>query len=206
MLGFTGKQIKGVGEERKHGAEGAFGAAWATGQIEDQGASYDATYATAEGGVGGVVGAVLADEFSEAGDEALANGEGSLGRDIAGGETRAPGGDDQGGVAGCGAQGGGKDGQFVREDERLEDARARGGEDLGDGRAGEIGLGPGGAAVTDSDDDGGAAGEGGEGWHVSRIDAAARNVAEDEKMKGQRLLSGDSPRRRNSGRGQSVTD
>ena len=163
MLGFAGEEIQGVGEERKHGAEGAFGAAGAAGEVEDQGASGDAADAPAKGGVGGVEGAVFADKLGEAGDEAVADGEGRLGRDIPGGEASAAGSDDQCGLGGCCAQGGDKDGEFVGEDESVDKPDTGLGEDLGDSGAGEVGLGSGRAAVADGDDDGSATGEGGEG-------------------------------------------
>ena len=50
------------------------------------------------------------------------------------------------------------------------------------GRSGEVRLRTGKAAVADGQDDSGAAGESSGGRHISRIDADARNRAEDEKI------------------------
>jgi hypothetical protein len=75
-----------------------------------------------------VVRAILADELGEAGDEAVADGEGGLGCDVAGGEAGAAGGDDEGGAAGRCAQGGSEDVELVREKEGLEEVCARCGE------------------------------------------------------------------------------
>ena len=165
MLGFTGEKIQGVGEEVEDGAEGAFGAAGAAGKVEDEGATGNAADTATERGEGGVPGTVLADELGEAGDETVADGEGGLGRDVAGSEAGAAGGEDEIGADGCSAQGGGKDGKFVGEDESVDEPGTGLGEDLGDGGAGEVGLGSGRAAVADGDDDGGSASEGRGGRH-----------------------------------------
>jgi hypothetical protein len=188
MLGVAGEEIQGVGEEREDGAERAFGSARAAGEVEEEGVAGgmgdDAAEASAECGVGGVVGAGLADEFGEAGDEAVADGERGFGGDVAGGEAGAAGGEDEVGAGGGFAQGGGEVVELVGEGEGFEEMRAGGGEEVGEGGAGEVGLRAGETAVADGDDDGGAAGERSGGWHVSRIDGSTRNGAGDEKMVG----------------------
>ena len=135
-----------------------------------------------EGRVGGVVGAILPNEFGEAGDEAAADGQGRLGRDVAWREPGAAGSEHDGSAGGCGAKGGDEDVELVGENEGIEDDGASGGEDLGERGAGEIGLGACRTTVADCNDDDGSAGEGGMRGHVSRIDADERNGAEDEKM------------------------
>ena len=184
MLGIAGEEIQGVGQEGKDGAEGAFGSAGAAGEVENEGVAGDAADAAAEGGVGGVVHAILTDKLGEAGDEAVADGEGGLGGYVARGEAGATRGEDQGGAAGCCAQGGGEEFDLIGDQEGVQHLGAGLGEQMGDGWAGEIDLRAGDAAVADGDDDGSAASERCGSLHVSRIDAGARNMAEDEKIEG----------------------
>jgi hypothetical protein len=115
-----------------------------------------------------VVCAVLADELGEAGNEAVADGEGSLGGDVAGGEAGAAAGEHQCGAAGGGAEGGSEAIELVGEEYCLEDVRTGRGEQVGNGWAGEVGLRAGKAAVADGDDDGGAASKRRGGWHISK--------------------------------------
>jgi hypothetical protein len=179
----AGEQVEGVGKEGKDCAEGAFGSARASGEIEDKAGARNSANAAAEGCVGCVEAAVLADELGEAGDESITDGERGFWGDIAGGETGAAGGEDEGGAGGSRAQGGNELRGFVGDNEGVQKLCAGLGKDAGEGRAGEVDLGAGCAAVADGEDDRGATGEGGLGLHVSRIDASARNVAGDEKMK-----------------------
>ena len=207
MLCLSGEEIQSVGQEGKHGAQGAFGAAGAAGEIENQGVAEGGADATTQGGEGGMARAILADQLSESGYEAGGDGQRGLGGDVAGGEAGAAGGEDQGGAGGGCAQGGRKLIDFVGEGEGLDDLGASVEQDTDDGRAGEIRLGASRAAITDGDDDGSAASERGGGRHISRIDADARNRAEDEKIDGPASFwSGDLSRRRNLRRGTSVTD
>lgn len=129
-----------------------------------------------------MAGAFLANEFGETGNEAVADGEGSLWRDVAGGEAGTAGGEDKSGAAGGGAESGGEEGSLVGNEEDVEHMGAGFGEQAGECGAGEVSLCAGEAPVTDGDDDGGARCKCGWVWHVSRIDACARNTAGDEKM------------------------
>jgi hypothetical protein len=112
--------------------------------------------------------AVLADELGKSGDEAVADGEGSLGGDVAGGEAGAAAGQYQRGTAGGGAQGGSEAIELVGENNGLDEVHTGCGEQVRNGWAGEVGLRAGKAAVADSDDDGGAASKWRGGWHVSK--------------------------------------
>jgi hypothetical protein len=182
VVGIASEQVEGVGEEGKDCAEGAFGTARVAGKIDEQSLTGDAADASAEGGEGCVECAVLADELGEAGDEAIADGEGGFGCDVAGGKAGAAGGENESGSGGCGAEGGNEGFELVGKDLGIEQLDASRGEDIRECWTGEVGLGACRAAIADGDDDGGSAGEGGLVGHVSRIDADARNRAEDEKM------------------------
>ncbi len=176
------EEIEGVGQERKDGSQGTFSSFRAAGEIDNKAVRGDTGYAAAEGGEGSAGGAVLADEFGEAGDEAGADGECGFGGDVAGGEAGAASGEDQRSAGGCGVQRGDELRGLVGEGERVDDLGASLGEEMGEGGAGEVGLCAGEAAVADGEDDGGAAGERLGGRHRSRITAGGRNRSKDEKI------------------------
>jgi hypothetical protein len=196
MLGAASKEIEGVGKQRKHGEQGAFGAAGIAGEVENKGVSVGDADAAAEGGKGGLARAVLANKLGEAGNKSGGDGEGGFGRDVAGGEAGAAGSDHEAGMFGGLAEGRGKALELVGEGDGFDNLGASGGQDADDGRAGEVRLGAREAAVADGHDDGGAASKGCRVRHLSRIDADARNRAEDEKIEGPASFwSGDLSRR-----------
>jgi hypothetical protein len=163
MIGLSSQQVECVGQQVQHGAQGGGGTCRAAGKVQDERAvavlRVDAADAAAERGEGRVAQAVLADDFRNAGDEAVADGEGGIGGDIAIAEAGAARGDDQTG-AGCGvAERLDEAGEVVGDDLDIEDARTGLGENGCCGRSGEIDLVAGGAAVAGGDHDGGAAGK-----------------------------------------------
>jgi hypothetical protein len=165
MRGVAGQEVEGVGELREDSLEGIGGAGGGAREVEDEGGAERPAETAAESGEGRALGRVLADELGEAGNEALADGEGGFGGEVAGGEPSAAGGEHQRGASGGVAEGFGEARELVGEREVVEDQRAGCGEEAGDSRAGEVDLRAGVASVADRDDDGGAAGEAGGSGH-----------------------------------------
>ena len=182
VLGLSVQQVEGMGKQRKHGVQGAFGTTGIAGQVENKGVSVGDADATAEGRKGCLAGAVLANKFGEARNKSRGDRERRLGRNVAGSEARAAGGNHEAGVVGGFTECRGEALELVGEGDGFDDLGAGGGQDADDGRAGEVCLGSGEAAVADGQDNGGAAGERCRVRHISRIDAGARNRAEDEKI------------------------
>jgi hypothetical protein len=182
MLGLSAQQIEGVGKQGKHGAQGAFGAAGIAGQVENKGVSVGDADAPAEGGKRCLAGAVLANKFGEARNKPRRDGERRLGRDVAGSEAGTAGSDHEARMLGGFTECRGEALELVGEGDGFDDLYAGGGQDADDGWPGEVCLGSGEAAVADGQDNGGAAGERCRVRHISRIDAGARNRAEDEKI------------------------
>jgi TonB family protein len=175
-------------QQRKDGAERAFGSARAAGKVQDQRSAgardvpSNPANAAAKGSIRSVPSAVLPQQLGNARNEPRADSERGLRRNVARGKSCASGGKHQGGSAGGFAQGSGKAVELIGQHQRIEQLCAGLGEKTRHGRPGEVSLRTGKAAVADGQDDGGAAGES-SGWrHISRIDADARNRAGDEKI------------------------
>ena len=111
--------------------------------------------------------AVLADEFGEAGNEAVAHGQRGFGGDVAGSEAGPACGDNELRLGGSFAEGCGELGEVVGEYAQVEDGGSGFGKELRYGWAGDIGLRAGVAAVAGGDDDGRASLE--RCWHGNRI-------------------------------------
>jgi hypothetical protein len=163
VLGLSGEQVESVGQQMQHGAEGGGSAGRAAWKVEDECVvavvRENAADAAAKGGEGSVAQAVLPDDFGNAGDEAVADGEGGLGSDVAGAKAGAASGDEQAGARCSGAERRDEAVEIVGDDAEIEDAHPGLGEDGRDGWAGEIDLVAGGAAVAGRDYDGSAAGK-----------------------------------------------
>ena len=179
--GVAAEEIEGVRKERKHGLERAFGSGGVAGKIDDEAGADCAADASAECGEGGVERPVAADVLSEAGDEAIADGESCFGGDVARRETGASGGDDERVVGGGCAEGGGDLCGLVG-DESCGGGGALLGEDTDESRTGKVGLGAGVAAVADGNDGGVSAGK---GTHAGKDNACSdrrQRGAENEKI------------------------
>ena len=178
MFGLSGDEIQSMGQERKDGAQGVLGSSGTAGKVEHQSARRlicrsridDAADAAAEGGVGRAERSVPADEFGQARDQPSADGERSLRGDVARAQPGAAGGEHQSGAGDGLAQGGDELRKLIGEGESVHQPGPGCGEDLGDGRTGEVCPRAGEATVADRENDGGAAGKrGGEG-HRERIE------------------------------------
>ena len=69
MFGATGEQIEGVGKQREDGAQGALGAAWIAGKVENKGVTQSDADSATESRKGRLAKTVLANEFGDAWDE-----------------------------------------------------------------------------------------------------------------------------------------
>jgi TonB family protein len=175
-------------QQRKYGAERAFGSARAARKVQDQRSAgagdvpSNPANAAAKGSIWSVPSALLPQQLGNARNEPRADSKRGLRRNVARGKPGASSGKHQGRSAGGFTQGSGKPVKLIGQHQRIEQLRAGFGEEPRHGRPGEVSLRTGKAAVADGHDDSGTPGES-SGWrHISRIAADARNRAEDEKI------------------------
>ncbi len=153
MSGAAVEQVYGVGQDGQDDGERGLGAVEAAGEVDDQRRADGAADGSAEDGGGRVFQALGTHDFAEAFDGAVANHQRSLRRDVAGREAGAAGGDNEIGLGGVMAQGVGDEVEFVRQRLGGEVVDAGLSQERDDGRSGAVGLGSGGAAVADGEDD-----------------------------------------------------
>jgi len=154
VVGAAGEQVEGVGQDGQDRRQGGYGARGTAGEIDDQGGTEGDADSAAERGQRSLAQAGCAHALGEALDDAVGDEAGGLGRDIAGGQAGAAGGEDQVGGLGVTAQGRGDVVELVGED--FGDRGCQTGllEQTNDGRAGEVRHLAAGAAVADGEHDG----------------------------------------------------
>jgi hypothetical protein len=104
VFGVAGQEVKGVAQEREDGFKRCDGSARAAGQVEDEGLAEGSAEGAAERGVGGLGKTGGAHALGDAAEEAVADGAGSLGSDVAGADSGSAGGDDEAGARGGGTE------------------------------------------------------------------------------------------------------
>ena len=197
VLGVAGEKVEGVGKQRQDGAQRALRhRSGLPGRLRIRELP-EATQTPRPSAAKGVWRAPSwRISSARPGTSRRGDGQRGFGRNVARSQAGAAGGDNEAGARSSGAQRGDKLIELVGKGDGFDDFGARGGQDADQGRAGEVRLGAGEAAVADGQDDGGAASKGCSGRHISRIDADARNRAEDEKIEGPASFwSGDLSRR-----------
>ena len=104
VFGVAGEQVEGVAKERQHGLERGDGTARAAGKVQDEGLAEGSADGAAEGCVGGFGETGGAHAFGDAIEQAIADGAGSFGSDIAGTNAGSSSGDDEARARGGGAE------------------------------------------------------------------------------------------------------
>jgi hypothetical protein len=104
MFGVAGEQIESVRQDGQSGAEGTDRSCRAAGQVEDDAGAEGSADGAAEDGEGRLAAAFGTHQLGDAGQEAVADGEGGLRSDVAGGDAGASCGNHQGGGGGRAAE------------------------------------------------------------------------------------------------------
>jgi hypothetical protein len=146
------EHIDGVWEEFCDGVEGFDGAPGAARKINDQSGTTDDGRLAREVGTGEMGASDLAHFFPEAGDGALADGDGSFGSDVARADSGAAGGEDQIDQARKLDEQGAQGIKIVTDYVRSGDLPAKSGAALRDSATGEVFAVATGDGITDSYD------------------------------------------------------
>ena len=155
MLGAAAaKQVERVGQQVEDCGERGFGSGGASGKVDDERLADAAADAAAEGGERSLPDAFSPHALAQAFDEAVAYQAGRLRSDVAEGQARASGGDDEVSLGGVMAQRVGDFAKLVRQRGRLRFGHAGALQQPRNSRPGTIFLGAGGTAVADGEHDG----------------------------------------------------
>jgi len=100
VFSIAGQQVERVGQNGQGGQQGTGGSGGLAGNVEDDACAEGSAEAAAERGERGGAAAVGAHHFGNAVEQTIADGEGRLGGNVAGGDSGASGGDDEAGLGG----------------------------------------------------------------------------------------------------------
>ena len=167
---FASQQIKGVGQQRKHGAQGAGRPGGAARQVEDERAAADAADAAAQGGEGRLACSLLTNEFSQTGHQALTDGQGRLWRIVTCGKAGSARGEYEGDEGGGLAEARREGEEVIGQHTNGWRLSPRDAQQFDERRSGTIDLGAGKTAIADREHSHTAAEEGGYRHAVSIAD------------------------------------